>query len=82
MTLPAECFESLPTCCSTPWSVLEPGVGAEGMAGKAGGIIYRREHHNITVTHQHKMTHHFLILMQLVLHLHRGQQLPTGNLQY
>lgn len=41
--------------------------------------IYRRQHQNIF--HWQRMTHLFLILMQLLLYPHRRRQTPIGNLE-
>lgn len=76
--LPAEYSGSRPICWSTSWSVPEPG-GWYSRSSRC--IIYRGEHQNTQVFLWQRVTHLFLILMQLLHYVHGRRRLPTGNLE-
>ena len=49
--------------------------------GEEQQVYYSENIKNTPVFHWQRMTHLFLILMQLLLHFHGGRRLPTGNLE-
>lgn len=76
-------------CCTcrilwvSPHLLVHSLVSASTWGGIAGiaGVLFTGENIKTPDFHWQRMTHLFLILMQLLLYLHRGRQLPTGNLE-